>query len=98
MVTEPPRRSHKKQLPVSPRAPLLAVLATMPEEAFGYLVLSIAGMRGPIWPDGLGGFKPESRASIEAATAAAKQLADPPQGPSGTETIGAMPEAKDKWP
>jgi hypothetical protein len=43
------------------RIKLLLILATMPSEAFGWILASIA-MR--IYPDGLGGFNPDSRASI----------------------------------
>jgi hypothetical protein len=48
------------------RLKLLLILATMPDEAFGWIVVAI---QTRIWPEGLGGFKPESRDSIEAAKA-----------------------------
>jgi hypothetical protein len=56
------------------RTGLLAILAAMPEEAFSWLVVRVAGDAGvgQIWPDGLGGFRPDSRASIEAAQAEAR--------------------------
>ena len=59
------------------RTALLAVLAEMPDEAFGYFVLAIAahamlhGASAQIWPDGIGGFTGASRASITAVRAAA---------------------------
>jgi hypothetical protein len=62
------------------RAALLRVLAEMPDEAFGWLVVMIAHVKGSgqIWPDGLGGFRPESRASIEAAVKAALAIMNGP--------------------
>lgn len=51
---------------------LLAYLEEMPEEAFGWFVAW--GMNG--WPDGLGGFKPESRAAIEALQVECRRYAD----------------------
>lgn len=58
------------------RDALLAVLSSMPSEAFGWLVVMIAHVKGSgqIWPDGLGGFRPESRASIESAIKEAMAL------------------------
>lgn len=54
---------------VSPdRAPLLTILGAMPEEAFSWFV----GWALTGYPDGLGGFQPASRTSIEALRAAAK--------------------------
>jgi hypothetical protein len=57
------------------RLKLLLVLATMPDEAFGWLTLAIQKFpgRANVWPDGIGGFKPESRAAIEAARHAAAE-------------------------
>lgn len=54
-----------------PRARLLRILETMPSEAFGWLVVPLA--QG-IWPDGLGGFQPESRVAIEAVRAEAAAI------------------------
>lgn len=49
------------------RAKALAVLAAMPNEAYSWFVAwSVTG-----YPDDLGGFRPESRASIDALRAAA---------------------------
>lgn len=53
------------------RAALAKVLAEMPEEAYGWFVAW--AMQG--FPSGLGGFKPESRASIEALRKAAARYA-----------------------
>lgn len=55
----------------SDRGELLAILEQMPDEAFGWIVAAIAVR---IYPDGLGGFRPESRASIERARAQAKRM------------------------
>jgi hypothetical protein len=51
------------------RLKLLLILATMPSEAFGWLLLHIAGSAGSgqVWPDGIGGFTSESQTSIKAA-------------------------------
>ena len=61
---------------MDPKTKLLHVLKEMPDEAFGYLVVMVAGGpefrgSGQVWPDGTGGFMPESRAAIEAARHAA---------------------------
>lgn len=58
------------------RLKLLLILATMPDEAFGWVVESIAQVEGRqnIWPDGIGGFTKESRASITAAREAAAEF------------------------
>lgn len=59
------------------RLKLILILASMPSEAFGWLVVALAnppGRNGQVWPDGLGGFRSESRASIEAAIAEARVL------------------------
>lgn len=58
------------------RVALIAALATMPDEAFGWFVLACApsalpSARAQIWPDGLGGFQEASRKSVEAVRAAA---------------------------
>lgn len=62
------------------RLKLLLILATMPDEAFGWLVLNIAKVQGRpnVWPDGLGGFKPDSRAAIAAAREAATAILEAP--------------------
>ena len=54
------------------RKPLLDAIATMPDEAFGWIVVAVATR---IFPDGLGGFMPESRTSIEAARSTARKWA-----------------------
>lgn len=57
------------------RVKLLSVLAEMPDEAFGWFVaLAIAG-----YPEGLGGFRPESREAIEDLRKAANQYRDYPE-------------------
>ncbi len=43
------------------RIKLLLILAEMPNEAFNWIPIAITSR---IFPDGLGGFKPESRDSI----------------------------------
>lgn len=52
------------------RAALLVALANMPDEAFGWFVLWASGSTVQ-FPDGLGGFRAESRASITALRSAA---------------------------
>ena len=81
--TETPRGdSLMVHVPDATRGDLIAALATMPDEAFGWVIGALsshAGMRGflQIFPDGLGGFQHDSRASIDAAQAAADALLDP---------------------
>jgi hypothetical protein len=59
------------------RARLLAALATMPDEAFGWFVMATLpaamthGAQAQIWPDGIGGFTDASRAAITEVQAAA---------------------------
>ena len=51
-------------------------LEHMPDEAFGWLLLYLAGDQGrQVWPDGLGGFLPASRKAIERVQVEAKKLA-----------------------
>jgi hypothetical protein len=45
----------------------------MPDEAFGWLLIAITQR---IWPDGLGGFKDDSRKAITSAKAEATKLID----------------------
>lgn len=65
------------QVPDATRRDLIKALATMPDEAFGWFVLAcptsamMHGGRAQIWPDGIGGFSGDSRASIEAVRKAA---------------------------
>jgi len=65
-------------VPADPRRwPLLAAIAAMPEEAFLWLVTSIALVPGRpnAWPDALGGFSPTSQIAIlDAQHAAAEYL------------------------
>lgn len=49
---------------MNPKQRLLATLEAMPDEAFGWVVQTLA--RQPIFPDGLGGFREESRRAIAA--------------------------------
>lgn len=60
------------------RIKLLLILAAMPDEAFNWLLMSLAGIpsRPRIWPDSLGGFQFDSRDSIESAQKEAKRLMD----------------------
>jgi hypothetical protein len=64
------------------REALLAALRDMPDEAFGWFVLAcppkamMHGATAQIWPDGIGGFTPASRKSIEAVRKAAQEYAD----------------------
>lgn len=53
------------------RLKLLLILATMPSEAFGWIVIAIARN---IYPDGRGGFQTASRVAIDAAVTEASQL------------------------
>ena len=52
------------------RGRLLITLATMPDEAFGWFVVWASGGMMQ-FPEGLGGFMPESRAAITELRAAA---------------------------
>lgn len=47
---------------LTPPQRLLAALSMMPDEAFGRVVQALA--REPIFPDGLGGFREDSRHAI----------------------------------
>jgi len=61
------------------RLKLLLILALMPEEAFGWFVgwAMIGSSKFQMkYPDGLGGFKPESRKSIEELKKAALEYAE----------------------
>jgi hypothetical protein len=52
-----------KRLTIKARAALIAELLSMPEETFGYFVAWARGQ--PInYPDGLGGFREESRDAV----------------------------------
>jgi hypothetical protein len=53
------------------RIKLLLILATMPAESFSWIVAAVATK---IYPDGLGGFRPESRKSIQLAKTEALRL------------------------
>jgi len=71
-------------VPNANRGDLIAALATMPDEAFGWFVLAcrpaamMTGALSQIWPDGMGGFSSASRASVEAVRqAAAAYLGNP---------------------
>lgn len=46
----------------TPRETFLKSLSAMPEEAFGWIVATLA--RTQIFPDGLGGFREDSRRAI----------------------------------
>lgn len=69
--------SFTVHVPDANRGALITALATMPDEAFSWFVLAcpvsamMKGGNAQIWPDGMGGFSPESRASVEAVRAAA---------------------------
>ena len=69
-------------VPDATRGDLLAALATMPDEAFGWFVLACPraamtkGGLAQIWPDGMGGFTQASRASVEAVRKAADAYLD----------------------
>lgn len=70
-------RKVKTTKPASPpadqsRTRLFTLLAEMPDEAFGWVLIALATR---IWPDGLGGFMPDSRTSIEAVKSEAGRLA-----------------------
>lgn len=57
------------------RLKLLLILATMPEEAFGWFVLWASGHMTQ-YPDGLGGFQDQSRKSIVALRKEAKKYVE----------------------
>jgi hypothetical protein len=59
--------------PMPTRADLLAALAEMPDEAFGWFLLRIPDQ---VWPDGLGGFQDASRTSIEKVREIARRIVD----------------------
>lgn len=60
------------------RTRILKALETMPDEAFGWLVLAlrphamtgVSAALAQVWPDGVGGFGHDSRRSIEETRAA----------------------------
>jgi hypothetical protein len=58
---------RKNKTPPTPQDKIVEALRTMPAEAFSWLVITMAHLPNgqQIWPDGLGGFNPESRKSIE---------------------------------
>lgn len=58
------------------RHALIDALAGMPEEAFGWFVVWATGAMVQ-YPDGLGGFKPESRTAIAALRTAALAYREP---------------------
>lgn len=55
------------------RLKLLLILATMPDEAYGWFVIWASG-RMTQYPDGLGGFQNDSRESIQALRKEAKEF------------------------
>jgi hypothetical protein len=65
-----------------PRLELLSALATMPDEAFSWLVVALQpaamthGATAQLWPDGIGGFTSASRESITAVRTAAAAYLD----------------------
>ena len=61
------------KIPVPPhREKLLLILANMPEEAFGWFVGWATGSMVQ-FPDGLGGFRPDSRDAITKLQQTAKE-------------------------
>jgi hypothetical protein len=66
-------------VPDATRGALITALATMPDEAFSWLVLAMQssamthGATAQIWPDGMGGFQSASRESVAAARTAATE-------------------------
>lgn len=63
----------KPTMPAAPsRRELIVALECMPEEAFGWFVAWAGGAMAQ-YPDGLGGFKPDSRNSILALRRAASR-------------------------
>jgi len=65
-----------KPPPPTPRAHLLALLATLPDEAFGYVVNALNVHEGGVWPGGLGGFAGKTRAAIADVRAACDAYLD----------------------
>lgn len=68
------------------RMKLLLALAMMPDEAFGWFVgwAMLQNAKHPApeayrFPDGLGGFSPESRTAIALMQKAAKEYAEAPE-------------------
>lgn len=74
--------SFMVHVPDATRGALIEALATMPDEAFGWFVLACPvsamtkGGRAQIWPDGMGGFSQESRASVDVVRQAADAYLD----------------------
>ena len=65
-----------KKTPLDPRRKkLIEAIAALPVEAFGYVVAWASGVKLQ-FPDGLGGFSDESRASIDRLRAEAKAFMD----------------------
>lgn len=56
------------------RLKLLLELATMPDEAFDYILVTIDS--GDIWPSGIGGFQTASKKSIQAVRKLAHDYLD----------------------
>jgi hypothetical protein len=69
-------------VPDATRQKFISAIATMPDEAYGWLVLATQakamtlGGNVQIWPDGIGGFMEGSRASITAIREAAAEWID----------------------
>jgi hypothetical protein len=66
-------------MPLTRRRALEVALLSLTDEAFGYVALSLWPRSGKaVWPDGRGGFMPESQAGIAAVeTAATAFVTDP---------------------
>jgi hypothetical protein len=65
------------------RKALIAALAAMPEESFGWFVAWASGVNMQ-YPDGLGGFSSQSQASILKLRAEAKNYQEGPVDNKGT--------------
>lgn len=64
------------------RHEILRILGAMPDEAFAWFVLATrasamtTGANAQIWPDGMGGFREDSRAAVAALRTEAQRYID----------------------
>lgn len=70
------------------RHEILRILGSMPDEAFGWFILACrasamtTGANAQIWPDGMGGFREDSRAAVAALRTEAQRYIDQATGKS----------------
>lgn len=98
-MTIVPTRSVRILVADDDRLPVLEALATMPAEAWGWVVLTLTDApletgRGQVWPDGLGGFMRESQEAIQKTRAAARKFAGLPETPKARMRHPRLPRVK----